>query len=52
VLILIYGGCYTYALTPLGNWAKLAFHLNRNHYDGVGHGLLFEDRAGVLRRPV
>lgn len=37
VLILIYGGCYTYALTPLGNWAKEAFHLSRNHYDRVGH---------------
>ncbi|HYQ30818.1 MAG TPA: DUF2238 domain-containing protein [Polyangiaceae bacterium] len=37
VLILIYGGCYTYALTPLGNWAKEAFHLARNHYDRVGH---------------
>jgi putative membrane protein len=37
VLILIYGGCYTYALTPLGNWAKEAFHLTRNHYDRVGH---------------
>lgn len=35
--ILIYGGCYTYALTPLGNWARDAFHLSRNHYDRVGH---------------
>jgi putative membrane protein len=37
VLILIYGGYYTYALTPLGNWAKEAFGLSRNHYDRVGH---------------
>ena len=37
VLILIYGGVYTYALTPLGNWAREAFHLHRNHYDRVGH---------------
>jgi len=37
VLILIYGGYYTYALTPLGNWAKEEFHLSRNHYDRVGH---------------
>ena len=37
VLILVYGGMYTYALTPLGNWAKEAFHLSRNHYDRVGH---------------
>jgi putative membrane protein len=37
VLILIYGGMYTYAETPLGSWAKDAFHLSRNHYDRVGH---------------
>lgn len=37
VLILIYGGVYTYAETPLGNWAKEAFDLSRNHYDRVGH---------------
>ena len=37
VLILIYGGYYTYAETPLGNWAKEAFDLSRNHYDRVGH---------------
>ena len=36
-LILVYGGYYTYAATPLGNWAKEAFHLSRNHYDRVGH---------------
>lgn len=37
VLILVYGGYYTYALTPLGNWAREVFHLSRNHYDRVGH---------------
>ena len=37
VLVLIYGGYYTYALTPLGNWAREAFGLSRNHYDRVGH---------------
>lgn len=37
LLVLIYGGYYTYALTPLGNWAKEAFALDRNHYDRVGH---------------
>lgn len=37
VLILIYGGIYTYALTPLGNWARDTFHLARNHYDRLGH---------------
>jgi putative membrane protein len=37
VQILIYGGYYTYALTPLGNWARDTFHLSRNHYDRIGH---------------
>lgn len=37
ILVLIYGGYYTYALTPLGNWARDTFHLSRNHYDRVGH---------------
>lgn len=37
VLILVYGGYYTYARTPLGDWAREAFHLSRNHYDRVGH---------------
>ena len=37
VAILAYGGFYTYAETPLGNWAKEAFDLSRNHYDRVGH---------------
>ena len=36
-LVLVYGGYYTYAETPLGNWAKDAFHLSRNHYDRLGH---------------
>ncbi|NOU31177.1 MAG: DUF2238 domain-containing protein [Polyangiaceae bacterium] len=37
MLVLIYGGYYSYAHTPLGDWAKDAFHLSRNHYDRVGH---------------
>jgi putative membrane protein len=37
LLVLVYGGIYTYALTPLGNWARDTFHLARNHYDRVGH---------------
>jgi putative membrane protein len=36
-LILIYGGQYTYALTPLGDWARTTFELQRNHYDRLGH---------------
>jgi putative membrane protein len=55
LLILIYGGYYTYALTPLGNWARDAFHLSRNHYDRVGHVALgvfpcFTIREVLLRR--
>lgn len=37
IQILVYGGYYTYAETPLGNWAKTTFQLARNHYDRVGH---------------
>jgi putative membrane protein len=36
-LVLMYGGHYTYAETPLGLWAKDAFDLARNHYDRLGH---------------
>ena len=55
VNILVYGGYYTYAATPLGNWAKDAFHLARNHYDRVGHLALgvfpaFITREVLLRR--
>jgi putative membrane protein len=55
LLILIYGGCYTYALTPLGNWARDTFDLSRNHYDRVGHVALgvfpaFLTREVLLRR--
>jgi putative membrane protein len=34
---LMVGGYYTYAKVPLGDWAKDAFHLGRNHYDRFGH---------------
>jgi len=36
-LILIYGGHYTYARTPLGFWFQDLFDLARNHYDRLGH---------------
>lgn len=36
-VILAVGGHYTYAEVPLGNWARDAFGLARNHYDRVGH---------------
>ena len=49
VLILIYGGYYTYAETPLGNWAKEAFGLSRNHYDRVGHIALGVFPAFIIR---
>lgn len=37
MFILIYGGYYTYAKTPLGNWTMEVFGFSRNHYDRVGH---------------
>ena len=36
-LILIYGGHYTYEMTPLGEAMKVAFGFTRNHYDRIGH---------------
>lgn len=36
-LVLELGGHYTYALVPLGEWAREAFDLSRNHYDRIGH---------------
>jgi putative membrane protein len=36
-LILMTGGHYTYADVPIGNWARDAFSLSRNHFDRVGH---------------
>jgi putative membrane protein len=35
--ILMVGAHYTYALVPLGEWAKEIFHVTRNHYDRLGH---------------
>lgn len=49
IFILIYGGYYTYAQTPLGNWAKELFHLSRNHYDRVGHLALGVFPAFIVR---
>jgi putative membrane protein len=49
VLILNYGGIYTYAHTPLGNWARDAFDMSRNHYDRVGHVALGFFPAFVIR---
>jgi putative membrane protein len=36
-LILMVGGHYTYAEVPVGNWARDLFHLQRNHFDRLGH---------------
>ena len=36
-MILMLGGKYTYALTPLGFWMQSAFGFARNHYDRIGH---------------
>ncbi len=35
--ILMLGGHYTYALVPLGDWARELLDLSRNPYDRVGH---------------
>ena len=55
VLILVYGGYYTYAKAPLGEWARVAFGWSRNNYDKVGHfafGLfpVFVVREVLLRK--
>lgn len=36
-LILAYGGFYTYAKAPLGEWMRSAFGFSRNNYDKLGH---------------
>jgi len=36
-LILMYGGHYTYALTPFGDWMQDVLGFTRNHYDRIGH---------------
>ena len=36
-VVLIVGGHYTYALVPLGEWAKDWFSWTRNNYDKLGH---------------
>lgn len=36
-VILIIGGHYTYALTPIGEWMKAWFGFTRNNYDKIGH---------------
>ena len=35
--VLLYGGHYTYAETPLGDWFRDTFTLSRNNYDRLGH---------------
>lgn len=49
MFVLIYGGIYTYAETPLGNWAKETFDLSRNHYDRLGHVALGFFPAFIVR---
>lgn len=36
-LVLMVGGHYTYAETPLGYWLRDLFDLTRNPYDRIGH---------------
>lgn len=49
MFILIYGGYYTYAETPLGNWVRDSLDLSRNHYDRVGHVALGIFPAFIVR---
>lgn len=49
VCILVYGGYWSYAKTPLGNWARDTFGLARNHYDRVGHVALGVFPAFIIR---
>ncbi len=37
ILVLLYGGHYTYAKAPLGEWMKEWFGFARNNYDKIGH---------------
>ena len=36
-LVLIFGGAYTYARVPLGDWLERLLALDRNPYDRIGH---------------
>ncbi|HET6604799.1 MAG TPA: DUF2238 domain-containing protein [Xanthomonadaceae bacterium] len=36
-VVLVYGGKYTYAETPVGDWVRELFDLQRNNYDRFGH---------------
>ncbi|MGZ8226460.1 MAG: DUF2238 domain-containing protein [Methylococcaceae bacterium] len=36
-IILMIGGHYTYAEVPMFDWLKVAFDLDRNNYDKLGH---------------
>ena len=38
-VVLIVGGHYTYARTPMGNWLRYLLDLDRNPYDRIGHFL-------------
>jgi putative membrane protein len=36
-IVLVIGGHYTYAETPIGEWMKMIFNSTRNNYDKIGH---------------
>lgn len=36
-IVLCYGGHYTYAETPLGDWLREVFDWQRNNYDRIAH---------------
>lgn len=49
------GSHYTYSATPVGDWARVAFALNRNHYDRFVHFafgiLIFTPTRELFFRP-
>jgi putative membrane protein len=49
--IILYGGHYTYAEAPLGDWMKPIFGFHRNNYDRIGH-LAFGFFPAVIIREV
>jgi putative membrane protein len=51
VLICI-GGHWTFARVPIGNWAKDAFDLSRNHFDRIGHFMQGVFSALIVREMV
>lgn len=48
-LTVLLGAHYTYARVPIGEWAKGAFDLQRNHFDRFGHFMQGASPALIFR---